>query len=987
MRNFNHSKIALSVAVFLAGGTTGYTAEQTGAEEVEKIQITGSRIARSSAQMTTPTTVLDAKAIEMSGVKNIGDLMHKLPAMIDGVGGVTARDQNGSGLSTAGQELVNLRGLGTERSLVLVNGRRHVPGDAGNSAVDLSMIPTALVERVEIITGGASAIYGADAVTGVVNFIMKKDFVGFDIDASYGESAEGDAKSNDLSITFGQDFANGKGNFTVHATYSKKDEVKATSRNYANLNHSFLSNPDNTGPNDGIPDTLFVNDLRFQALSAEGLIYVPNDNYFFGDMPITQAPVPTFANDPIEFPFGKVGYDTFTIDRADGRFRPFENGAFCSGPVTCDGGDGFRTPETIYLVAPSDRFLFDFGTRYDIADDLTIFANAKYAKVESFATGQASIFHDDNFGPLVSLKLDSPFLPEGLRPLMQERALTEVGLAVVGLPSSADNTRETKQFTFGGEGQFSDYDYEFYIQHGQVDGDIYEQTTYNERYYRALDATTNEAGEAVCRDTSDSSCVAYNPIFKQASPEALAYAGVILHRQQKMKQTLASFVVNGDLGSTSLGPIAFAAGLEYRKEQSSNLPDPLTYGRDENGIGLGLVGLTTGQSAETNIFLSPVEGSYDVKELFAEVSVPLLSDLPLIESLDFEVAGRYADNSITGGDFTYKTGFNWQIGYDIGSRVSFSRAVRAPNVQELFAPSSAGANNFTDPCHNTNLTANAAAAANRKANCAALGLSEEFVSNASFGTVLQQTSGNEQLKPETADTLTVGLTYTPSADFNLAIDYWDIEITDAITEIDGTDVLENCVDGAQLDSNFCDKVKRADNGNILYVGVNSINAARFSASGVDVEGMLGFDLALGRLSFRVNASYLDERISEQNPKSGQPIENQAGNREYPRVRANISTTYQYEDLTASINSNYVGSSTFNKTRSDEYYPSEFGNQVASYTTHNLRVNYQASDEIVVYLGINNFANKKPPRLPLLNQGNMYYDAIGRTYRAGVKYSF
>ncbi|MBD1583876.1 TonB-dependent receptor domain-containing protein [Pseudoalteromonas sp. S16_S37] len=986
MRNFNLSKVALSLATLLAAGFS-YAVEQDGVEEVEKIQITGSRIARSSAQMTTPTTVLDAKAIEMSGVKNIGDLMHKLPAMIDGVGGVTARDQNGSGLSSAGQELVNLRGLGTERSLVLVNGRRHVPGDAGNSAVDLAMIPSALVERVEIITGGASAIYGADAVTGVVNFIMKKDFVGLEVDASYGESAQSDAASEDLSITFGQDYANGKGNFTVHATYSKRDELKATDRDYANMNHSFLPNPENTGPNDGIADTVYINDLRFQALSAEGLIYVPNENYFFGDMPITHAPVPTFANDPITFPFGKVGYDTFTLDRTDGHFRPFESGSFCDGPVQCDGGDGFRTPETIYLVAPSDRLLFDFGTRYDIADDLTLYANAKYAKVESFATGQASIFHDDNFGPLVSLKIDNPFLPEGLRPLMQERSLNEVALAVIGLPSSSDNTRETRQFTFGGQGQFSDYDYEFYVQHGQVDADIYERTTYNERYYRALDATTNEAGEAVCRDTSDPACVPYNPMFKQASAAALAYASVNLHRQQQMKQTLASFVINGDLGSTDLGPIAFAAGLEYRKEESSDEPDPLTYGRDENGVGLGLVGLTTGQSPETNLFFSPVKGSYDVKELFAEVSVPLLADLPFIESLDVEVAGRYADNSITGGDFTYKGGFNWQIGYDIGSRISFSRAVRAPNVAELFKPTTAGAGRLTDPCHAENLVAKESVTANRKANCAALGLSPDFQSNASFGTVLQHTKGNLELKPETADTLTVGLTYTPSADFNLSIDYWDIEITDAITEVSGTDVLENCVDGSALDSTFCDKIRRADDGKILYVSVNNINAAKFTAKGVDVESMLAFDLPLGRLDFRANLSYLDERISEQNPKAGLPTENEAGSRRYPRVRANIATTYQYEDISASLNTNYVGSATFDKTRSDEYYPKEFGNNIPSYTTHNLRINYNATDELMLYMGINNLGDKKPPKLPLLNQGNMFYDAVGRTYRAGLKYKF
>ena len=296
-------------SLLLSGNTF---ANQVNEDEVEKIQVTGSRIARTSAQMTTPTTMIDAKEIAQSGVKNIGDLMHKLPAMISGVGSTTATG-NGTGLQSAGQELINLRGLGTERSLVLVNGRRHVSGDAGNSAVDISMIPTSLIERVEIITGGASAIYGADAVTGVVNFIMKKDFTGFELDASYAQSAENDAKSNDISLTWGTDFADSAGNVSFHVSYSDRDALSVTARDYANKNYSFLPNPENTGPDDGISDTVFVEDLRFQALSAEGLIYLPNSNYFFGDAPISQIPVPTFANDPIAFPFGHVGYDTFTI--------------------------------------------------------------------------------------------------------------------------------------------------------------------------------------------------------------------------------------------------------------------------------------------------------------------------------------------------------------------------------------------------------------------------------------------------------------------------------------------------------------------------------------------------------------------------------------------------------------------------------------------------------------------------------------------------
>ena len=196
-----------------------------------------------------------------------------------------------------------------------------------------------------------------------------------------------------------------------------------------------------------------------------------------------------------------------------------------------------------------------------------------------------------------------------------------------------------------------------------------------------------------------------------------------------------------------------------------------------------------------------------------------------------------------------------------------------------------------------------------------------------------------------------------------------------------------CVDGTQLDKGFCDKINRAPNGNILFVKVNGVNAARFSARGVDLETSLGADFEFGRLDFRVNASYLDQRITEQNPKAGLPIENDAGSRLYPRVRANFSTTYTYKNFTANLNSNYVGSSTFDKSRSDEYYPEPFKNNVASYTTHNLQLNYNVLDSMTVYLGINNLTDKKPPRLPGLNQGSLLYDTIGRSYRLGLNYHF
>jgi outer membrane receptor protein involved in Fe transport len=732
-------------------------------EVVERIVVTGSRIKHTSAQMTTPTTIIDAETIAQSGAKNIGDLLNTMPALLGSVGGGVINNNNNGNINNAGLELANLRGLGTNRTLVLVDGRRHVPGSAGSSAVDMSMIPVSLVARVEIITGGASAIYGADAVTGVVNFILKNKFEGFEADLSSGLTAQNDGETKDLSLTWGSNFSKGKGNITVHGSYSQEKEISITARDYANLNHTWGTNPLNTGPNDGISDTIFMKDERYQALSAEGLFYVPNSNYQFGQIPITSVSSfgpPVFAADPFN-----LGYDTYTIDRDDGHFRDFIAGSNCT-VVPCNGGDGFRTAETGTLNAPNERFLLNFSSHYELGDDHKIFAEAKYAKTESAASNQASVFHDDNYGPLINIKHDNPFAPQELVKLMKERSLDSVGLAVIGMNARSKTERETTQFTFGGEGSLGDYGYTFYAQYGKVESIIDNEDVLNENYYRALDAVDDGHGNAVCRSVATNpDCVAYNPIYFQASAEARAYAGVTLHTKDKIEQTVFSFTLDGELFETTAGIVDFVVGLEYRDESSQSTPDELTQAIDPDGFGAGLVGSTTGPSKQQNLFLKPTDGGYDVSEIFGEVLVPLVDGVTGIENLDLELAARYTDHSVTGGDSTYKAAMNWAIVDDFRVRTTFSHAVRAPNIQELFAPEQSSAGNMTDPC-SANRQALGPADGNRQVNCAALGIAPDFTSSADFGARNELQSGNLALTPESANTLTLGLVYTPTTDFS-----------------------------------------------------------------------------------------------------------------------------------------------------------------------------------------------------------------------------
>lgn len=990
---FTLSKISTAMCAVLLTNTA-IANEIAADEKIEKISVTGSRIKHESAQMATPTTVINSDTIAQFGVKNIGELMNKLPALMDGVGGSNTNFQNDGNTDNAGLELANLRGLGVNRTLVLIDGRRHVAGGAETAAVDMSMIPVALIDRMEIITGGASAIYGADAVTGVVNFIMKKDFEGFELDASYGQTAQSDGKKTDVSFSWGTNFDDGKGNVTVSAAYSDQDEIMMKDRDYANKTHAFA-----TYQGQGI----FRDDERYQALSEEGLFYVPNENYLFDgthaapwggnfpQIPITQvssAFYPIFADDPIQ-PFGPNGYDTYTVDRDSGETRDFIAGKNCT-TVPCDGGDGFRTSESSSLLTPSERLLLNLRGRFDLSNDHRIFAEAKYGKVESGASGQASVFHDDNFGPLIPIRIDNPFAPQVIVDALNAGGHEEAALAVVGMGVRSTTSRETTQFTFGGEGSLGEYSYDYYLQYGQTKGSIKNQDLLLSNYYQALDAIKDENGNAVCRDQSNG-CVAFNPVNNLASAEALDFVGVDLHTKEKMKQFVANAAITGELFELDAGAVDFVVGVEYRDESVNSTPDALTQTTqtlpDGTVVGTGQVGSTSGVNVESYSYLGITDGSFTVAELFGETLIPLVEGVTGVQSLDLELAARYSHHSVTGGDLTWKSGLNWTLLDELRVRSTYSHAVRAPNINELYAPEEVGGANMIDPCHADNQT-NGPNPANRQANCAALGMGPDFQSSADFGTRGVKTSGNDELSAETADTITVGVIVQPMDNFSIAIDYWDMSIDDAITTYSATDVLSNCVDSTNLNDKYCSLVTRDANNQIINVATKSINVANFSASGVDIDANYYLTLAeYGDLNFNVKATYLNERQFQTNIEFPDEIDEQAGEAGTPHLRSLFTTVYQLKDFTASWTVNYIGESDFDNDAVEGQYPDWFDNKVDSYTYHSMNVNYIASQNLSFYAGIDNVTDKAPPALPDLNGGSLLYDAVGRKYYAGVKVTF
>ena len=969
-------------------------------EAIEEVIVTGSRIARSSAELPTPTTVIDAESLERTGASNLGDVLHSYPAMLAGIGNDANNDSNSNfNLKSAGLELVNLRGLGTERTLVLVNGRRHVAGQPGTSAVDLAMIPTALIERVDIITGGASAIYGADAITGVVNLILKDDFEGLQLDLKGGISGKSDGDRSDINVTWGSNFHEGRGNVTLSGSYTDEEAVLFPARPFANRNPAFLANSRNTGPADGIADEVLAQDVRYTPINGEGIMtlinsagsFPPAQNIIFGLPGFPDNPLgigtDRFAGGALNFlrgdlPDGASLYDAFTIDRETGEVRPFQSGspARC---IACDGGDGFRTNETNTLSSPLERTVLNMYAKYDF-EDLTMFAQAKYGKSESGATGQGAIFHDGNFGPYIDMQRDNPFLPAALAAEMDARGLTHAPLAVVGLNSAADNTRETYQITIGGNGTFNNgINYDFYGQYGNVDVEIQRADILTSRYFQALAATTDASGNAVCRDPSDG-CLPLNPFNKQASAEARAYVDGGVVDTAEIEQTVFGFSFSGDAFNLPAGEVQYAAGLEYRKEESSFTPDILSQAFDpETGIGLGLVGGELAFNPDENRYRLPSAGEYDATELFGEVTVPLLTDKPMAQSLTMDLAARYTDHSITGGDSTYKTGFNWTLNDTLRLRTTFSKAVRSPNIDELFKPNESTGQFVADACHTGNLDGGPNAV-NRQANCLALGIPANFSSLADVSTRTIVGSGNDQLDPEEADTYTLGAVISLGDSFTFTMDYWDIEITDAITQFEPNDILSSCVDGAALDDSFCSLIVRADSHQISRINVTNINAAEFLASGIDIEANYGRDLGAGILSLSATTSYLDELQTKANANS-----DTAGPRilvdsfGYPRWRGLIDTVYSFDKFQISWLISYVGSSKWSNDGAPEQYLGN--NEVDAVVYHDLNLRYTHNDHLQLFAGVNNLLDEEPPNMPEINTGGLLYDAMGSYYFFGLRY--
>ncbi|CAM8649021.1 TonB-dependent receptor domain-containing protein [Sphingobium cupriresistens] len=943
--------------------------DATPADDGETIVVTGSRIQRNDYNIANPLVTVTAETLEQSGNVQLVDTLRQNPALISSFGGAQTSGSN-AGFGSVGVQLLNLRGLGENRTLVLVNGRRHVASLSGSAAVDINTIPTDLIEGVDVLTGGASAIYGADGVSGVVNFRLKRNFDGFMASGQTGISSRGDAGQREGSLTYGKNFSDGRGNIALSYEFREQDRLSSFNRGRTGnplRTYGIVRDPADIPDNPNVPDRVPTNNLRYADSSLGGAIDVDFDG------------IPDFTGE------GKV-YDR-------GRLLP------SSGGLT-QGGDS--TPLAGYqgdLQAYNRVHNFNLLSHYDFSDAVKFFFEAKYVKNKTSTVSQPS------FDFFTYLTPDNAYLQDQFAGLAADGALVSRDNFDMGVRGEK-NERETMRFVGGFEGEISDHArYELSYTFGQTKSKVL-LTDYRigDRYWAAIDAVRDPAtGQIVCRsdldptaninpDNYDAPATTFTPgagsgcrplnLLGNGSPSqaALDWVNADILNRAKIQQHVVSGSISGDFGQffeLPGGPIGFAIGGEYRKEKSSFVPDDL---------------LQQGALADFSLQL-PEKGSFDVKEIFGELSVPVLKEVPFAYNLSFGAAIRLSDYSTIGKTTTWKVDGTYAPIPDITFRGTWSEAVRAPNITELFAPRNGGFDFIGDPCDPVYIGEGTQyRVANCQATLAAAGLTPEQI--AAFNPENDPTAtvslpgfsgGNRNLKEETARTWTAGVVLRPSFIPGLlaSFDWYDIKLKNAVNTATAEEVAELCVDQPTLDNVFCQNIGRdTTTGYINSWYVQPQNVANFRTSGADFKLNYGFNTAkTGSFAITLVGGYLNKL--EFIPTPGASVDVDREEAYYPKWNATGDITWKMDKLTI----NY-GVSWFSKTRRYELEQTNANPDIAESKylkykekwQHDLYVAYDVDERFRFYVGANNLFDQQPS----IASSNYPISYVGRYMYAGAK---
>ncbi|RUO26199.1 TonB-dependent receptor [Aliidiomarina minuta] len=936
-------------------------ADEQSAERTERIQVTGSRILREGAEAPSPVTVISGQDLIDSGAMNIGEVLSRLPALAN----TYTLANSGRFIGTAGVSLLDLRGMGTSRTLVLVDGQRHVASSTGSASVDTNTIPSSWIDRVEIITGGASAVYGADAVTGAVNFILKRDIQGFDATATKGFSEHSDYENERFTVSYGTNFADNRGNVAVSAEYNSQDRLNAldhpwtrtswSSVGYEAFNGFPRAEEDALSPNH--PDTYSIPNTGHYRLSRNGTANIGGDWY-------------TFSNDGQVRPVQLDGI----VDPARGQ---------CQAP--CD----FINLRQYSEIQPEfERFNVNLRGNYEVTNNLLATFDAKYVRTDSEDYGQP---YFNFFNARGNMQRDNAYVTDELGQLMDDAGAQTIQVNKmhddVGRRFE-ENTRETTRFVVGLEGYLTDdWSFDSNLVWGKTElSRANDNNVIIPNWLNAVDAVFDGDGNIVCRDADAraAGCVPINNFGREGvSQEARDYVATRSLGTSEIEQTVVNFNVNNPfLYDLPAGAVGFAGGFEYREEKSSSKEDPFV--------------------AEGDTFfnaLGEVDGKFDVAEVYGELAIPLLADQFLVQDLILETAVRFADYSTIGNATSWKVGLDWTINDELRARFTVSEALRAPNITELFRAQSQTFYTVNDPCRATNLNnADPAVAETRRARCAELGVPDGFDSTYDDATLEGRTGGNAELQPEESTSYTVGLVYQPSIvpGLSVTMDYWEIDITDTISGLSAQRILNECVDAASINNQFCARVDRrganpaeGEQGEITVIENFALNIARSLNRGIDFEVGYDFDALGGAFRTGFLGTYLIDARSYPFQEEPDEYTDFAGVLGDAELQARFTIDYVRDNWS-------VGTRTRYTSGVDLYSPTEMANNpnpsnimdYGSYAVTDLTGTYRFDNGVRLTLGLDNVLDRGLPKNTTgTGAGSAYYDNIGRFGYVRVGYSF
>jgi outer membrane receptor protein involved in Fe transport len=990
---------SLLAGLAMAGGAAA-AEEAANSSTVGELVVTGSRIPRPNLDQPTPVAVLSQQVIQNAGPQSLGDIISQLPEA--GFTGTLRANSNNFG-NGAGVSSIDLRNLGLSRTLVLVDGQRHVAGDVSTNAVDVNSIPKALVDHVEVTTGGASAVYGSDAVSGVVNIILKKKFEGLEFNAQAGGYDNGFGAKYSADLTAGRTFLDGKLNVVASGFWSKEAGIDARNLPQAH-NYGQITNPnDLKGPldptfysspspirGDHIPDALWVQNVGSDFVTLNGVLLNPN----------TGTP---------QFAFDRSGHLVPVAARTG-----FNSSAFAQLPANCL--DCYFTEDYEQETSPFESKGANIRLNYDWTDHLHATLDAKFVQTDTVNTIQPSFSVGD-----YQLSPDNAFIGSDLRAALAGTDAADYPLISKFLNPGRTETlrRRTWRIVAGLNGDFdagfAAVKWDAALNYGEMDGHFVNNSLeITENFAAAIDSVIDpRTGQAACRINvptapqtgqgagalNRGACVPYNPFGQQNSAAALAYSFGAFATNDKLTQQVANLNASFDTSrffNLQGGPVGVAVGGEYRMERTSDVNDPaLVQGLTEN-------------------LVNDSSGGYNVTEGYVEVNLPLFKDYaPFLKSLSVDAAYRGAHYSTVGGVGAYKFGFDYKPVDWFKLRGTYSRAIRAPNITEAFLPATPSFFNIVDPCSVENIGSNV----NYAKNCAAGGLPEGFQANTN-ASIKGNTAGNPNLEPEKSISYTLGFVLTPPVvpGLSITLDYYSIKIKNAISNVQAQDILNNCYGSvAGLDPTFCSLFTRGSDKNINFVNTTFVNASKLFTDGYELQVAYRTSVSPltsrwswtapldGSLDLHLQANYVDHLRNfpfQSDPTNVHILDgvinnvlNSPGAEPSPHLRALFNATYAQGPATVSWQVRYLGrGARFNRDATSADGSEAFNVPFAEATFfHDISVRYKLDgkwggrlDGTEVYAGINDLFDEQPPFFLIGTGRDIGYD-LGRFMYAGVRF--